>query len=215
MRTETEATSAGGAMVGWPQLESAAVLFFASLGAGTTAALPSVELVPPPAIIQSTTAGVPVTSAPSAGPAVSELRQISGLTWDQLARLFGLNRRSLHYWASGAALSAANEEHLQRLLAVARKIDRGRGSETRAALLAVHGDDTAFDLLARGQYDQVVALLGGGASHRFIAPSLSDDAVRARKPSPPDAFIGDVQDNVQIKPGRLLASKPIRTSRRK
>ena len=33
--------------------------------------------------------------------AVSELRRISGLTWEQLAWLFGVSRRSVHFWASG------------------------------------------------------------------------------------------------------------------
>jgi hypothetical protein len=215
MRTDIDATSAGSAMGTW-QRESVAVLFFASLGAGTTASLPSSRYFgSPPALVQGTTAGTPLAAVRGAGPAISELRRISGLTWDQLARLFGLSRRSLHYWASGGALTAANEEHLQRLLAVVRKIDRGTASENRAALLAVAEDEAPLDLLAQGQYDRAVTLLGEGSLGRFVTPGLSDEVLQTRRPSPPDAFVTDIEDTVQVKPGRLLASKPIRTSRRK
>jgi len=216
MSTDMDATSAGSAMGTW-QRDFSAVLFFASVGAGTTASLPPGPYFgSPPPLVDRTTAGAPLAAVPSAaGPAISELRRISGLTWDQLARLFGLSRRSLHYWASGGALTAANEEHLQRLLAATRKIDRGTASENRAALLAVDGDEAPLDLLARGQYDRAVALLGEGSSRRLATPKLSDEALRARRPSPPDAFVSDIEDTVQVKPGRLLASKPIRTPRRK
>jgi DNA-binding transcriptional regulator YiaG len=214
MSTNLDATSAGGVMGTW-QRESMAVLIFASLGSGTTtgpASAPDIGL--PPALVQRTTAGAPVVVARSAGPAISELRRISGLTWDQLARLFGVSRRSLHFWASGKAPTAANEEHLHRLLAITRKIDRGTASENRAALLAVSDEGAPFDLLAQGQYDRVVALLGEGPPRRFVTPKLSDEALRSRKPSPPEAFLDSLQDKIKVRPGRLLASKPIRTSRR-
>ena len=56
--------------------------------------------------------------------AVSEFRRLAGLTWEQLARVFGVARRSLHFWASGPPINAGNEEHLRRLLAVLRQADR-------------------------------------------------------------------------------------------
>ena len=73
-----------------------------------------------------TTAGapVPLVAAP-AGAVIGELRRLSGLTWDQLARLLGVSRRSVHFWASGKPMAQSNEEHLRRLLAVVRKVDRG------------------------------------------------------------------------------------------
>ncbi|WP_419950972.1 helix-turn-helix domain-containing protein [Candidatus Palauibacter sp.] len=67
--------------------------------------------------------------------AVSELRRISGLTWEQLAELFGVSRRSVHCWASGKPLNAANHERLMRVLDVVRDADRGTAHSTRAALL--------------------------------------------------------------------------------
>lgn len=38
--------------------------------------------------------------------------EVSGLTWEQMARLFGVSRRSLHAWAGGGRLSSANAERV-------------------------------------------------------------------------------------------------------
>jgi DNA-binding transcriptional regulator YiaG len=66
---------------------------------------------------------------------VSESRRLAGLTWKQLARVFGVARRSLHFWASGKPTDASNEEHLRRLLVVPRQADRGTAHENREMLL--------------------------------------------------------------------------------
>jgi len=82
--------------------------------------------------------GSSVGSSDDAGTAIAELRRRSGLTWDQLARLFEVSRRSVHFWASGKVMAAAHEEHLQRVLAAVRRLDRGssgtppRGAPRRA-----------------------------------------------------------------------------------
>ena len=47
--------------------------------------------------------------------ASAELRWIheaSGLTWEQLGRVFGVSRRAVHMWATGARMNAANAEAL-------------------------------------------------------------------------------------------------------
>jgi len=99
--------------------------------------------------VEQTTAGASVLLAEPAAAAIGELRRLSGFTWDQLARLFNVSRRSLHFWASGKPMAPSNEEHLQRLLAVFRKIDRGSASANRTALLGVREDGSLpFDLLA-------------------------------------------------------------------
>ena len=86
-----------------------------------------------------------------AGAVIGELRRLSGLTWDQLARLFGVSRRSVHFWASGKPMAPSNEEHLRRLLAVVRKVDRGSARANRAILLGADEDGISlFDLLAAG-----------------------------------------------------------------
>lgn len=116
--------------------------------------------------------------------AIHELRRLSGLTWDQLARLFEVKRRSLHHWGSGQPLSRKNEERLHRLLAVIRHIDRGAADLNRQALLQPTDDgDLPFDLLVRGEYQAVKDILGHGPGRREIQRKpLSPEAQAARYP---------------------------------
>lgn len=164
--------------------------------------------------VEQTTAGVAALVEP-AGPAIGELRRLSGFTWEQLARLFGVSRRSLHLWASGKPMASSNEERLQRLLSVVRQIDRGSASENRALLLGSDADGQwRFDLLASGHYDRVVSELGPGRVRRAIPPRLSAEARAARAPRAPEELVGALQDRIHPASGRLLGAKPIVTKRR-
>lgn len=134
------------------------------------------------------------------GAAVSELRRLTGFTWDQLAKLFNVARRSLHFWASGKSLNAANEEQLFRMLAVVHKIDRGSAGENRTLLLTESRGKMPFDLLARGKYSEVEQLLGAGLRNpRKAIPRISPGAFAARMPRRPDELIDALQDRVQEK----------------
>jgi DNA-binding transcriptional regulator YiaG len=166
--------------------------------------------------IAHTTAGSTVSNPEAAGAAIGELRRISGLTWDQLARMFGVARRSLHFWASGKRMTPSNEEHLQRLLMVIRKIDRGSANDNRSAILTSNLDGTMpFDLLARGEYDQALNLLGSGIARRVPTSAVSGDAISARSPRPPHELLEALQDRIHQTSGRLISAKPLRIPRRK
>lgn len=83
---------------------------------------------------------------------VRRLRNSSGLTWDQLARLFGVSRRALHLWASGGRMNAANHEQLARLLALIDALPGDTPEQRRAALLAPRrSGQSLFDEL-RGEH---------------------------------------------------------------
>jgi DNA-binding transcriptional regulator YiaG len=166
--------------------------------------------------VEHTTAGAAVVVAEPAGAAIGELRRLSGFTWDQLARIFNVSRRSLHFWASGKPMAPSNEEHLQRLLSVVRKIDRGSASANRAALLGVREDGSLpFDLLAAGDYERVLSQLGQGKARRAAPPKLSEEARAARAPRPPEELVGALQNRIHPTSGRLRAAKAIAVSRRK
>ncbi|MEQ1568213.1 MAG: XRE family transcriptional regulator [Myxococcota bacterium] len=166
--------------------------------------------------VEQTTAGVSVPPAQPAGAAIGELRRMSGLTWHQLARMLSVSRRSLHFWASGKPMSRSNEEHLQRVLAVLRKISRGAASKNRAALLGVGEDGSIpFDLLVNGEYERALSHLGPRDGRPISPPKLSEEARAARAPRPPDELVGALQDRIHPTSGRLLAAKPIATSRSK
>jgi len=142
-----------------------------------------------------TNSGVRERASQPLNSAIMELRRISGLTWDQLARLFGVTPRSLHFWASGKPLTPANEEHLHRLLATIRRLDRGSAQENRSLLLGVREDGVIpFDLLLEEQYAHVLSLLGLG---RLPArPSPAPLSAAARAPYAPADLAGALQDRV-------------------
>jgi hypothetical protein len=170
-------------------------------GAGTTTIEAFTAISPP-----RTNAGTKVANPPSASGALSELRRLSGLSWEQLARIFDVSRRALHFWASGKPMARSNEEHLQRVLAVVRTLDRGSATVNRAALLAaLDGDEPAVDLLARVEYERVVSL----------ASRVSASARRARMPPPPEELVGSLHDNVHHDRGPGRPVRSVKVERRK
>lgn len=64
----------------------------------------------------------PIVGATSQAPSVSTaeqirlVRDVTGLTWDQFAKVFGVSRRAVHSWATGARMNSTNVELLQRLI---------------------------------------------------------------------------------------------------
>lgn len=120
-----------------------------------------------------------VLAAPAAAPdpaaeasLVKWIKEQSGLTWDQIAGALGVSRRTLHFWANGARVSADNAEALHAFAAVVRAAAGGSPAATRSALLAT-GDDGLSTVgrfrheqfLQSGQINEtflsVVTLLGG------------------------------------------------------
>lgn len=63
------------------------------------------------------------------------LRETSGLTWEQLAKVFGVSRRAVHLWVNGRRMNAGNAELLSALTAVVRDLPGATPEERRAWLL--------------------------------------------------------------------------------
>ena len=212
MRPAFDATSAAGAML-MRQVREPVLIGLILTGIGTSTAYAH----PPDVVLRSqrtadqTTTGASVSLAAPSGAAIGELRRLSGLTWDQLARLFNLSRRSLHFWASGKTMAPSNEEHLQRLLAVVRKVDRGSASANRALLLGGREDGSLpIDLLAAGEYERVLSLLGSGEARRISPPKLADEARAARARRTPEELVGALQDRIHRDGGTARAAKSVR-----
>ncbi len=146
--------------------------------------------------------------------AVLEVRRRSGLTWEQLASLFGVDRRSVHLWASGRPMSASNAERLNRILAVLRCGDRGSASATKAWLHSPtsHGL-LPLDLLRAGRFDEIVVPGTRGVPPR-PAPT-SEKATKARAPRPPEALVSARHDRVHIEKGQLIRAVPLKVSKPK
>lgn len=166
-----------------------------------------------PASAKPTSSGWPADAGELAGDRIAELRRLSGLTWEQLARLFGVSRRALHFWASGKTMTAANEEHLARVLAIVRMMDRGSPEANRAGLLEVDADGRVpLDLLADGKYELVsnrlsFGALGGAAK----IPGRSLRNAGESQILPAGVLAGALQDKVHKDVGRGRAAKSVRT----
>ena len=147
--------------------------------------------------------------------AIAELRRTSGLTWDQIGRLFGVSRRSVHFWASGKPMNAANEQHLLQVLDIVRRADRGDALSNRAVLFEVSADGTPFDLLASKRFDEAGALLGRGPGRRRLTlRPLDAKAAAERAPLPPEALIDAMNDRIHRDVGRVRPARTVRSVRR-
>jgi DNA-binding transcriptional regulator YiaG len=209
-----EPTSAAGATT-WLSGSRPILVGVLLAGLGTTATIPApgeAQATDLYVLEHSTTAGASVFTQSSAGAEIGELRRLTGFTWDQLAHLFGLSRRSLHFWASGKPMASSNEEHLHRLLATVRKLDRGSASENRRLLLtASRFGEVPMDLLAAQQYERALEVVGEAASHSRPTPSpLSQAARDARRPRPPADRVDLLHDRVHFETGRTRAAKSVK-----
>jgi DNA-binding transcriptional regulator YiaG len=167
------------------------------------------------ATVEMTTSGVtlPSTSSPEATQkTLGELRRLSGLTWDQLAKLFNVSRRSLHFWASGQPLSRFNEEQLNRLLGTLQYINRGSASLNRSLLLKPDNNgNPLFDLLVAGKHEEFKQVIGfGNAPQKPQIGSLSEDAYTARMPPNPADLVGALQDPIHNEIGEARPAKVAR-----
>lgn len=166
--------------------------------------------------VLQTNSGLTANQQTPVGTAIMELRRLSGMTWEQLANLFDVSRRTVHFWASGKSLNSHNEEKLYRILAIVRQIDRGSAQENRDLLFTAQaGGDIPIDLLRAGYYEDVLRLLGTTAIERRALTPLSESARSMRMPNRPELLVGALQDRVQIGAGRSRVARTVRVKNKK
>ena len=154
---------------------------------GTSSGTP-MRIIP---LAPRTNAGIPIEVAPDAAAALAELRRRAGLTWDQLAELFGVSRRSVHFWASGRPLTAGHLAHLSESLEIVRRLDHGDPGATREALFAPRaGGSSLFACLKTSRYGECrTAIAEAGVVARPILPPAEPADLTARRPLPIDATL--------------------------
>jgi transcriptional regulator with XRE-family HTH domain len=79
---------------------------------------------------------------------VAALKSESGLTADQLGRLLGVSRRSIHNWAAGSAIAAVHEEKLRELESFIFSIPANTPDERRSLLLESSNGPSLFKQFA-------------------------------------------------------------------
>jgi hypothetical protein len=90
---------------------------------------------------------VPAATEQGLGEAVRRLHEASGLTWDQLGKLFGVSRRAVHHWANDSRMTARNARLLGELTRLVESLP-GPGPEDRRAQLLTPQDNgySVFDI---------------------------------------------------------------------
>lgn len=103
--------------------------------------------------------------------AMRDLKAVTGFTWEELAKIFGVSRRSIHSWASGSRLNHVHAIRLERLSSIAAQHDKGTADATRAELHApIAGGLSVYQQLVRA------------ANQRSKSPELSTAALLATRP---------------------------------
>jgi DNA-binding transcriptional regulator YiaG len=144
---------------------------------------------------------------------VNELRKISGLTWEQLAQLFDVSRRSIHFWASGQQLSTKNEAKLNRILDTVQYISRGSASINRSLLMEIASNDKShLELLKTGEYRQVRDSIGAGNIPRNPKTVQPTKEKSSTLPNPGD-LVDALQNSIHREVGRARLAKSARSKR--
>jgi transcriptional regulator with XRE-family HTH domain len=189
------------AMGGSPTSSTAATV---ALVADGTSAMP--RMVAP-------TLGKAQSAVEAPGRKIAEARRLSGLTWEELAAVMGVTRRTLHLWANGRPIGAANQDRLSRLLVAMRTVERGTSRSTRAAILNPISADgrLPLDLLAQEKFQDFIMLVGRSEG-RIDAPSLqlSPSARAARTPPPPLQLLGALQGEIETSARPRVLGKTVR-----
>jgi len=145
--------------------------------------------------------------------AILELYRRSGLTWQHLASMFGVDRRAVHLWASGRNMSAPNAQRLGRLLALVRN-SNATPAETRAWFLGLTpGSVPVVDLVSRNQLEEIPS-----------PPRTGEPIIERRRPpstmrSPggfsPAELLDAAQDPIAHERENVLAKIPLRVPKTK
>jgi hypothetical protein len=169
-------------------------------------------------IKNSTNTGIISGINPFQSPSIAlmELRRLCGFTWDELATLFNVSRRSLHFWASGKPLNAPNEDHLRQVLDILHQIDTGNAQENRSRLLSKFSDGiTPFELLTNKEYQAVIERLGSRTPRvKRINITTSRHVTAFNTPRPPYELVDALPESVHIDKGRLLKSTSVKAKRK-
>lgn len=142
---------------------------------------------------------------------ISEIRRISGLTWDELGKLFQVSRRSVHFWASGQPMGSANVKFLLEVLVFFRKVDRGSARNNRVAVFQTLHDRIPFDLISEKKFTEAEQLIGRGIGREKLPSSRMDPAEKVlRSPLPPERLVDAMSDRIHLPFGK---GRAVQTSR--
>lgn len=154
----------------------------------------------------STSAGVSLNTV-SKDISVRALREISGLTWEQLSNLFSVSRRSLHHWDAGNAMSGPNLEKLGRIINAVSSIGTREPDDIRRFLLTPVSGKIPIDLLKEGRFGDFSVL-----KDFFISnpprKEISIEEKVARSPISPAILVDARFETVHTEKRKIRPIKP-------
>ncbi len=105
---------------------------------------------------------------------VYEIRRLTGFTWERLADLLNVDRRTLTNWVNGSEIRETNREHIARVLSVIRFADRGNAKENASLLEHCSLGVSPFEAIKAKEYSRAQEYLGVGVSRSFASSGESD-----------------------------------------
>lgn len=90
---------------------------------------------------------------------VDELHADSGLTWDQLSKLFGVSRNALFNWSAGGRMTLAHQAILDELADIVARLPADNSTDRRKLLLTPDGEGYSI-------YDRYLMRRRNGSNER-------------------------------------------------
>lgn len=104
------------------------------------------------------------------------IKEHSGLTWDQLGKVFGVSRRAVHMWANGGRLNETNARRLREFASIIQRLEAETPGATpemiRARLNQVEAD--GYSIVGRLRQERS----GGPSWGAPFGPERLIDAIR-------------------------------------
>jgi transcriptional regulator with XRE-family HTH domain len=158
-----------------------------------------------------------IRSTLNAAAMLDEIKSLSGLTWEQLANIVGVSRRTIHLWLQGNSLSHANEERLHSILHIVRSLSGSSQLDVRSRMLDKSGGSSVAELL-KAHDDDAAAALARQRALTHGAPDLFEHATN-RSREVLDARRTSVTATDLLEPGtspvQTTAAQPKRVRRMK
>lgn len=101
---------------------------------------PSTKIITTQAKPRTSSSGSQEPDGSSIAAALLSLREQSGLTWEEIAQLIGVSRRTIHNWVNGSRVSSANTRALRQVVEFVGENRANTAQETRSRLLAPRPD---------------------------------------------------------------------------
>ncbi|MDE0135722.1 MAG: helix-turn-helix transcriptional regulator [Acidimicrobiaceae bacterium] len=142
--------------------------------------------------------------SPGVQQVLQEIRAKTDLTWAQIARALGVQRRSLHFWAEGRTANAKNTERLMDLAQAINRFDTGDAATTTALLLTPQGAQlSAFEQFCRRNQASELDEL------RVLPNQLAPEERKRRRATRPIDRLETLHDGEEPMVGEYLGTVPL------